>query len=240
MLASRAADMQQLPLGVRLRDRASFASFVVGENTELVHWLQSLARRDSSVASRVAVLQGAEGAGKTHLLLAATALASAESRAGYVDLKDLVVGGPAMLEGWQGLDFLSVDELQAVAGDAAWETALFRLYRDFDERGAALVFASERLPSELPWRLPDLRTRIVGATTHVVRELDEAGRLEALTTRAALRGVELPPETLRYLQRRFPRDMRTMYALLDTLDDAALSAQRRLTVPFVREVLGGG
>jgi len=31
--------------------------------------------------------------------------------------------------------------------------------------------------------------------------------------------------------------MRTLYALLDTLDEAALAAQRRLTIPFIREVL---
>ena len=44
-------------------------------------------------------------------------------------------------------------------------------------------------------------------------------------------------ETWRWLQRRFPRDMRRLYELLDTLDEAALAAQRRLTVPFIREVL---
>jgi chromosomal replication initiation ATPase DnaA len=33
--------------------------------------------------------------------------------------------------------------------------------------------------------------------------------------------------------------MRTLYELLDTLDEAALAAQRRLTVPFIREVLQG-
>ena len=32
--------------------------------------------------------------------------------------------------------------------------------------------------------------------------------------------------------------MRQLYELLDTLDEAALVAQRRLTVPFIREVLG--
>lgn len=72
-----------------------------------------------------------------------------------------------------------------------------------------------------------------------LQPLDEAGRLEALRLRAHLRGVDLPDETVRFLQRRFPRDMQTLYRLLDTLDDAALAAQRRLTVPFVRGVLGG-
>jgi DnaA family protein len=39
------------------------------------------------------------------------------------------------------------------------------------------------------------------------------------------------------MRKRFPRDMRTLYQLLDALDEAALTAQRRLTVPFIREVL---
>jgi DnaA family protein len=56
--------------------------------------------------------------------------------------------------------------------------------------------------------------------------------------RAAQRGLELPEDTARYLLRRFPRDMRSLGKLLDDIDTASLSAQRRLTVPFVREILG--
>ena len=70
-----------------------------------------------------------------------------------------------------------------------------------------------------------------------VRALDEEEQQEALKLRARVRGVELPDETARWLQRRFPRDMRTLYDLLDTLDEASLVAQRRLTVPFIRTVL---
>ena len=55
--------------------------------------------------------------------------------------------------------------------------------------------------------------------------------------RAQLRGFELPEETAHYLQRRLPRDMASLFALLDELDAAALAAQRRLTVPFIRDVL---
>ncbi len=55
--------------------------------------------------------------------------------------------------------------------------------------------------------------------------------------RAKVRGFELPEEVARWLQRRYPRDMGTLYQLLDTLDSAALVAQRRLTLPFIRSVL---
>ena len=70
-----------------------------------------------------------------------------------------------------------------------------------------------------------------------LRELDEAGRVEALRLRAAQRGLQLPPETSEYLLRRVPRDLTSLYRILDQLDEASLIAQRRLTVPFIRDAL---
>ena len=70
-----------------------------------------------------------------------------------------------------------------------------------------------------------------------MRELNDDEQLEALELRARLRGFELPIETARYLQRRFPRDMRSLCEVLDTLDDAAFAAQRRITVPFIKAIL---
>jgi DnaA family protein len=67
--------------------------------------------------------------------------------------------------------------------------------------------------------------------------LNDDEQIEALDLRAHLRGFELPAETAKYLQRRFPRDMRSLCDVLDTLDDAAFAAQRRLTVPFIREIV---
>ena len=90
------------------------------------------------------------------------------------------------------------------------------------------------------WTLPDLGSRCSASTVFQLRLLDEEEQREALKLRARIRGVELPDETARWLQRRFPRDMRTLYELLDTLDEASLVAQRRLTVPFIRTVLKDG
>jgi DnaA family protein len=55
--------------------------------------------------------------------------------------------------------------------------------------------------------------------------------------RAQQRGLELPAETLDYLMKRMPRDLRSLFELLDELDEASLVAQRRLTVPFIRDAL---
>ena len=226
--------MQQLPLGVRLPDRAVFESFLPGRNAEALAQARALARGE---ARGVAWFAGPGGSGKTHLLQAICAAASERSRAGYVPLRQVAPLGAGVLDGLAQLECLCLDDLDASAGDLAWERRLFGLLRETEEAGGALVVAADEPPALLPWALPDLGSRCAASAVFVLRALDEAEQHAALELRARLRGLELPAETWQWLQRRYPRDMRRLYELLDTLDEAALAAQRRLTVPFIREVL---
>ena len=226
--------MQQLPLGVRLPDRAVFASFLTARNGEAVEHLQRIARGEPGGA---VWLCGPPGSGKSHLLQATCVAASETQRAGYLPLRELAPLGAGALEGWRELACLALDDLDAVAGQPAWERAIFSLYREIEERGGRFVAAAGTPPALLPWAIADLRSRLAASAVFQLRALDEAERREALQLRARVRGVELPEETARWLERRFPRDMASLYSLLDTLDEAALTAQRRLTVPFIRTVL---
>jgi DnaA family protein len=226
--------MRQLPLGVALADRAVFASFFVGANLEAVEHVRALADRG---LAGVAWLAGPAGAGKTHLLQAVCAAAGAARRAAYVPLGELGALGSGLLEGLRDIDCLCLDDVHVVVGNAQWERALFELYCALHERGGSLIASAPAPPALLQWALPDLSSRFAASAVFQLRALDETEQREALRLRAHLRGFELPEETARYMQRRFPRDMRTLYNLLDTLDTAALVAQRRLTVPFIRSVL---
>jgi DnaA-homolog protein len=228
--------MQQLPLAMRLRERAVFESFVSGPNLEAVQHLRAIAQ---GMGAEVSWLCGPSGVGKSHLLQAACALAQRSGiSAAFLPLGELRPLGLETLEGWQHAHVLAVDDLAIVAGDLAWERRLFGLYREAQERGAALIGAAVEPPLLLHFALPDLASRFAAATLLPLRPLNEGEQREALRLRAHARGLELPEETAVYLQRRFPRDLPTLYHLLDTIDEAALQAQRRLTVPFIRSVLG--
>jgi DnaA-homolog protein len=226
--------MRQLPLGVRLQDRAVFASFLAGRNLQALEHVRALS---SGAAGGVAWLAGPVGAGKTHLLQAACAAAGATRRAGYFPLAELGALGSGVLDGLRDIECLCLDDVDTVAGTAEWERALFGLFCAIEERGGRLIAAAAAPPALLTWALPDLASRFAASAVFQLRVLDEAEQREALKLRAQVRGLDLPEETARYLQRRFPRDMRTLYELLDTLDEAAIIAQRRLTVPFIRSVL---
>lgn len=223
--------MRQLPLGVRLRDRADFENFHVGRNAQAVAMVQGLA---SAAGRGVAWLVGPAGSGKSHLLQAACARLPGS---GYFPLGDLVGVGPGVLEGAEALPVVCIDDLERVIGQSAWEAALFRLYVEIEARQGRLLLAADRSPSELPFALPDLASRCAAATRGRLRVLDEAEQREALRHRASLRGLSLPDDCARYLQRHFPRDMATLQRLLDRLDQASLAEQRRLTLPFIREAL---
>jgi DnaA family protein len=224
--------MRQMPLGVRLPDRATFATFLVARNAQAVDHLQRVAH---GTVSGTTWICGPTGSGRTHLLQATCA--GSGPGAGYFPLSELLPLGAASLEGLPGLGCVCIDDVDRVAGSPEWERALFAMLREIEERGGRLVVAAEPPPALLRWALPDLGSRLAASHVFQLRALDEAEQVEALQLRAAVRGCDLPDETARWLQRRFPRDMRTLYGLLDTLDEASLTAQRRLTIPFIRSVL---
>ena len=224
--------MRQLPLRVRLHDPALFESFLPGPNAQVLQQLVELARHQRG---GLWWLCGPEGSGKTHLLQALCTAAGEGAQ--YVPLSELAAYGPAALAEWHGARWLCLDEADAVIGNGEWERALFAVYRDCEERGASLLVAARAAPPQLSFALPDLASRCAAGLRLTLRALDEDGQLAALRLRAQQRGFDLPDETARYLQRRLPRDMRSLFAVLDELDAAALAAQRRLTVPFIKDVL---
>jgi DnaA-homolog protein len=231
--------VKQLALGVRLRADAVFESFWPGLNGEIV-----AAMRAPGTAPLW--LWGATGTGKTHLLQAVCAAAgdapvasspAAGPPAAYFPLDRSLALPPEALAGFERSRVLCVDDVDAVAGDLAWEKALFRLFNEAAELHTRLIFAAAAPPRQPDWRLEDWRSRAAACTVYQLRELDDEGRVGALRLRAAQRGLQLPHETSEYLLKRMPRDLRSLFDILDQLDEASLVAQRRLTIPFIRDAL---
>lgn len=225
----------QLALGVRLRDASVFDSYYAGRNRPAVDAL--LALRSGEPPTCI-YLHGVAGAGKTHLLQALCVRADrAGDAAAYLPLKDLIGMGSDVVAGCGDLACVCVDDIELIAGKRDWEVALFGLHRQLDERRGRLVVASALAPTSAGIALADLRSRLAGGLVLTLQSLDEPEQIAALQQRARLRGFELPDETAQYLLRRLPRDMATLCGFLDQLDEASLAAQRRLTIPFVKEVM---
>ena len=226
----------QLPLGLQLKASARFSNFVAGANRELLEQLQLAAK---GAGEPFFACWGNTGSGKTHLLQASCHEAAERGRTvAYLSLNDLPALRPELLEGWERYDLVCLDDVDVLAGDPAWEEALFHLYNRIRERDSCLVVSSVVPPARLNISLPDLVSRLSWGLVYQLQPLNDEQRMQALQLRAQQRGCEMPDETGRYLLRRLPRDMPTLFDMLDELDEASLVAQRKLTVPFVKSVLG--
>jgi DnaA family protein len=227
---------RQLPLSLQLKASARFENFVGAANRELLEQLQRMANGEGE---SFLVLWGVAGSGKSHLLQASCQQAAAGGRTvAYVSLREAAALQPELLRGWEGYQLVCLDDVDAIAGDRRWEEALFHLYNSIRERGSCLVVSAATAPVRLPLCLPDLSSRLASGPVYQIKALDDDQRLQALQLRALQRGCEMPDETGRYLLRRLPRDMPALFDMLDRLDEASLVAQRKLTVPFVKSVLG--
>ena len=224
--------MRQLPLSVRLPDTARLASFVPGANEEVIQLLESV----GDGTPRTIWLWGRSGSGKTHLLQAACA-AVGERGATACYLVPGPESSPEQIEGCESLDLVCLDGVERIAGAAAWNAALFRMHTLMQDGAGRLLIASTLPPSAVGFVLPDLRSRLLAASVHQLHELEDVDLVAALQCRAKRRGLELGEEAALYLVHRLPRDMHSMMAVLDELDLASLAAQRRLTVPFLRQAL---
>ena len=143
-----------------------------------------------------------------------------------------------MLEEIERLDLVAIDDLEQVVGRKRWEEALFHAFNRLRDAGKRLVVAADASPRQLPVKLPDLASRLTWGVTFQVQGLDDAGRLAALQLRARVRGMALPDEVARFILHRGPRRLGELFEILATLDQASLSAQRKLTIPFVKQALG--
>ena len=232
MMAVLSVSQRQLTLDVGLRDGATFESFEPGRNADAVAVLTAMAagRGEPQI-----FLHGAAGCGKSHLLQAACHAAT--GAAAWLPLRELAHLGPGVLENLETAALVCLDDTDAVLPGAAWEAALFGLINAARARGTRLVFAAGASPVLLGIALPDLVSRLTWGPVFHLQPLDDEGRRAALVRRARARGFELTPETVDYILRRSVRDLPALMDLLDRIDRASLSERRRVTVPFVRELL---
>jgi DnaA family protein len=223
----------QLPLAFKSSADQRFVDYLGNESARA-----SLEQAADAGLEHNIFLAGPQGSGKTHLLRAAVSHGLALGRsAAYVPLARMAPMLPDMLEGFERHDVICLDDVQAVAGSAEAEVAMFHFFNRAKEAGARLVFSASGMPASLSIQLPDLVSRLEQSVRFTLDVLDETGKRQVLLLRARQRGLELDEAAMDYLFTRVSRDLHALSRILDRLDHASLAAQRRLTVPFIKTVL---
>lgn len=228
--------VKQLPLSVSFREDAVFDDFLPGDNAQTVGALRhALARLDEQLL----YLWGAAGSGLSHLLQASVHDLQTQGLEGlYLPLAECIDYGPNALEGLDELDVVALDDIDLIAGRAEWEEAVFHLFNRLRDTGRVLMVTSHSSPLHQSIELPDLKSRLSWGLAFQVQPLSDEQKMDWLIWKARRRGLTLEPDVAAFLINRVARSMNVLVEAFDRLDQDSLAEQRRLTIPFVKSVLG--
>lgn len=214
--------MSQLLLDIAPDIKPTFDNFVAGRNLELLSALRHALAGSSS--ERCLFVWGETGSGKSHLLQACVN-AALDQQLGAVYARGYVPQAAAVV---------AVDDVDYL--DDAAQIELFNLYNQMRDSGGMLLVSGTAAPLHLRLR-DDLRTRLGWGLVYQVHVLSDEEKAQALIQHAHSCGFLLPQEVTQYLLRHGRRDLPSLIAAVDALDEHSLRLHRAPSVPLLKEVL---
>ncbi|WP_411728525.1 DnaA regulatory inactivator Hda [Methyloglobulus sp.] len=226
---------EQLPVKFEFWANQTFDGFYPGSNQEI---LAQLRKTVTGTGEQFIFLWGNAGHGKSHLLHACCHEASNQGFSSfYLDLSDSVSTKPELFTGLEDLEIVCVDNIDALAGREDWESAFFNFFNQHRDNNQRLILSASCASSTLAFTLLDLQTRINWGLSLKIQSLDDNDKIAVLTYKARQKGFEIPPQVAGFLLTHYDRNLSSLWLMLDKLDWASLAAKRKLTIPFLKQIL---
>ncbi len=222
----------QLALGVSLPDHIGFDNFLPGPNVFALNSLRDVISRSGF---NCVYLWGSSQSGKTHCLQAACNFLAAKFPVVYIPGRQFAAKSAAILHGMENQQLVCLDDLEAVCGLGEWERGLFNLYNQLQENRGLLCVSAEANLEQIGIHLPDLKSRLHAGLNLRLYPLSDDEKVQALYQRCKSRGIDIPPESVEFVLKRRSRDLASLYSFIDQLIERAITQQRRLTIPFIKE-----
>jgi len=229
----------QMPLKIGLRDDACFETFVTEKESQAVA-LSGLQSALIQTNGNAFYLYGESGAGKTHLLQASCRYVTEKGQTSvYLPFGDhslpLI---PDVLIGLEQTPLVCLDDMTEIVGDSKWELALANLITKSSVQGHTVILAGQVSINDWSIKTNELAKAlmmVLPIELHSVIEKEEV--IVALQRHSKRLGFELPNDVGNYLVKQFSADLQELLAVLKLLEQATLVEKRRLTLPFVKQVL---
>lgn len=168
------------------------------------------------------MLTGPEGSGKSHI----AALWQARAHASRLSATQLDDEKPATGH-WL---------IEDVTHDTK-PRALLHWINYVREHGGTILMTSRHSIAELDFTLKDLDSRLRALPATRIEQPDDTVLEGVLRKQLMDRQLGVDEEVIAYITARMERSLPAVKKLVSTLDQAALSQKRAITVPFVRETL---
>ena len=170
------------------------------------------------------ILYGAKGSGKTHL----SDIWQSEQNA-----QKLVYGEVMPLAGAHCV----VEDIAQYALDTEAQNWLFHLHNYLQNTGGVLLMTAAQAPPQIPFSLPDLRSRIAATSSVRINLPDDALLNAILLKHFSDRQLRPSPNVLPFLVSRMPRSFEGAEQIVKRLDQIALEQRKPIVRAMAAQVL---
>jgi len=229
---------KQLPLAVSLPDDETFDSYVSTNNQLAKQHLQQFIALPLPANPTGLYLFGAAQVGKSHLLHASCSYATVMQKSSVcLSIAEINQLSVQVLEGLEQIDLVCLDDIHLIQRNQPWQRAIFDLFNRLNEHGKQLIVAGNVPALTLNMELADLQSRLTWGHTIQLKALSDDEKILAIQQRAKQRGLVLQQDVAKFIVNRFSRGMHDLIACLEQLDNASIQEQRKITIPFIKQVI---
>lgn len=225
----------QHSLGLEFPEDLHFDHFVGDDNQSITDALLNLLK---TCGDNFIYLSGGVGSGKTYLLQASCQHAlDLGLSALYFSLNDIKSEPKVLFENLEQIALVCIDDIDILMHHQEFEEPLFHLFNRVKAQAGKLVMASGVPLKSLTLSLADLHSRLQWGLSLEIQSLSDEELIKVLKFNAKSAGLLLSDEVCQFLFKRVRRDLASLQDVFRQLNEASFVQKRRLTVPFVKEVL---
>tara|TARA_B100001741_G_scaffold308555_1_gene304956 strand:+ start:318 stop:1025 length:708 start_codon:yes stop_codon:yes gene_type:complete len=225
----------QIPFKFDNFKKRDFDSFFQGENKDLLYFLNTMIKTRSNNSIYI---WGPQGTGKTHLLQAACKQANEmDWHVTYIPLEQYRDFSIDILDGLGKLDLVCIDDLEFIIDNIEWQQRVTLLFNEIRDNKNSIIISSKISPNNIKIDLDDLKSRLVWGHVFKIKAADDELKIKILKKEANERSFNLNDDVVEFLIRRSNRDLTSLIEILDEIDRSSLAAKRKITVPFVKELI---
>lgn len=211
--------------GLRLNDKYTFDTFVVGPSNQFAHAAAQGAAAEPGRKYNPLFLHGGVGLGKTHLLQAIGHDAVNKGlHIVYVSSEQFTNEFVNAIRErraddfrarYRGADVLLIDDIQFIAGKEGTQEEFFHTFNDLHQHGRQIVITSDRSPKLISLLEDRLRSRFEWGLIVDVQPPDYETRLAILRSRADEQGMRVPEPVLELIAQRVQENVRELEGSLN-------------------------
>jgi chromosomal replication initiator protein len=226
----------------------TFERFVMGKNNDFAYNAAIAVSKNSGKVYNPLFIFGNVGMGKTHLMQAIGNYVheNTENKVVYVTSEDFLNGYmDGIAEGkmnsfknkFRNTDVLLIDDIQFLQGKPGVQDELFHTFNALINAKKALVFTSDRPPSELKKFHERLLSRFVQGTKVDLQPPGYEERYAILKKAISNRKTDIPDEIIDFLSKNISSNVRDLIAALNTLTDYTELMGKPITLEIVQQRL---